>query len=67
MRSLYLFFFLRAPADLPCGVPVPGSLAHKEDAIATKGALESPLVCLSLKISLECEPLDLPFLEDKNN
>ena len=47
--------------------PVPGHLAHMEDVIATKGALESPLVCLPLKISLEGEPLDLPFLEDKNN
>ena len=57
----YLFFSLRA------GAPGTGCLAHKEDAMATKGVLESPLECLPLKISLECEPLDLPFLEDKNN
>lgn len=63
----YLFFSLWEPADLPRGVPGPGRLAHKEDAMATKGVLESPLECLPLKISLECEPLDLPFLEDKNN
>ena len=66
VRRLYLFL-LRAPPDLHRGVPVPGHLAHMEDVIATKGALESPLVCLPLKISLEGEPLDLPFLEDKNN
>ena len=67
MRRLYLFFSPRAPPDLHCGVPVPGHLAHMEDVIAAKGDLESPLVCLPLKISLEGEPLDLPFLEDKNN
>lgn len=67
VRRLDLFFSLRAPPDLHCGVPVPGHLAHMEDVRATKGALKSPLVCLPLKISLEGEPLDLPFLEDKNN
>lgn len=34
---------------------------------ATKCALESPADYLPLKMSLENEYLDLPFIEDKNN